>query len=540
MAPPEDESLNRRLSAVLLADMTGYSRLMGESEAEAIAGLGLVRDVFREVVPQRNGTLEVFVGDCFVALFHSAVEAVEAAVDIQTRLAALSQGRQKALRIRIGIHLGEVVRTEAGLFGDSINIASRIQAEAQPGGITVSADVYRAVKSRLKLPFRDVGRRQLKNIHDPVHLYEVRAAEWRPDEAAAAERAPASPRRRLPRWALPTAAAAALVAVGLGWLALHRPPAATPTGGDARAPAIPKPTGPVVLGVMEIHPRGDVPGWVCDFTRDGLNTVLSKFGDLRVYSKQKIDFLREKRGLSEIEAAEQLGISKMISGTISESNAKMTLEVQVVDIKTGLLEASDDVPGSEKQLVEMQNQAALHVARALGVSTPAEAKQVLAMRSNDQLDDYKLLTETMGGFTDDAAAPSPPKPKGPGAWNLLGPAPAFAEPAGDEAAVRELLERYRTALEGKDMNKLAAVYVSLPDPMRGALERYFQNAQDLKVQFSNFDILVEGNEALATFTRSDDFKDAQTGKPVHLEMRVSSIVAKQDDGWRIRGMKKPS
>jgi ketosteroid isomerase-like protein len=76
--------------------------------------------------------------------------------------------------------------------------------------------------------------------------------------------------------------------------------------------------------------------------------------------------------------------------------------------------------------------------------------------------------------------------------------------------------------------------------MRSALERYFQNAQDLKVQFSNFDILVEGDEALATFTRSDDFKDAQTGKPVHLEMRVSSIVAKQTDGWKIRGMKKPS
>lgn len=538
MAPPDDDSINRRLSAVLLADVTGYSRLMGESEAEAIAGLGVVRDVFREVVPQHNGTLEVFVGDCFVALFHSAVDAVEAAVDVQKRLAALSHSRAKELRIRIGIHLGEVVRTEAGLFGDSINIAARIQAEAQPGGITVSADVYRAVKNRLALPFRDVGRRQLKNIHDPVHLYEVRPGAWGPDGAAAGP-APALRRQRQVRWALPAAAAGALVAGGLGWLALHRP---LPSGSavSGAPPAIPKAAGPVVLGVMEIHPRGDVPVWVCDFTRDGLNTVLSKFGDLRVYSKQKIDFLREKRGLSEIEAAEQLGISKMISGTISASNAKMTLEVQVVDIKTGLLEASDEIPGSEKQLVEMQNQAALHVARALGVGTPAEAKQVLAMRSNDQLDDYKLLAETMGGFTDDAAAPSPPKPKGPGAWNLFGPAPAFADPASDEAAVRELLERYRAALEGKDITKLAAVYVSLPDPMRSALERYFQNAEGLKVQFSNFDILVEGDEALATFTRSDDFKDAQTGKPVHLEMRVSSIVAKQDDGWKIRGMKKPS
>ena len=76
--------------------------------------------------------------------------------------------------------------------------------------------------------------------------------------------------------------------------------------------------------------------------------------------------------------------------------------------------------------------------------------------------------------------------------------------------------------------------------MRNALRTYFQNASRLRVQFSRMDIVVEGNEALATFTRSDDFPDVQTGAPLHLEMRVSNVLARQDGGWKIRGLKKPS
>jgi len=300
------------------------------------------------------------------------------------------------------------------------------------------------------------------------------------------------------------------------------------------------PRGPVVVGVMDIHARGNVPTWMCDFTRDALNTVLSKVGNVRVYSRQKIDLVREKRGLSDIEAAEQLGISKMVSGTISTAEQNVMLEVEVVDIGSGMLERAEHLRGTEAQLVEMQNHAAIEVLKALRIDlSQGELDRLIAGRTNDQLEDYKLLTETMGGFIDEK--PPAPEPNGPQAsWRLPWPAMAYADDGTEQGAVQRLLERYRVALESKNVDQIAAVYVEMTPGMRDALARYFATADNLKIRFSNYDILIEGSEAVATFTRNDEFKDMHSGRDMHLEVRVSSVVTKRDGGWKIRGLKKPS
>jgi hypothetical protein len=190
----------------------------------------------------------------------------------------------------------------------------------------------------------------------------------------------------------------------------------------------------------------------------------------------------------------------------------------------------------------MQNNAAIDVMRALKLPIDVtELNKVLAKRTNDRLDDYKLLTESMGGASEEEAPPpGPPHSRAP-RWewpSLVGPRSAFAA-ASDEDAIRALLEQYRAALESESMPQVEAVHVRLPDAMRDALSRYFQNARRLQVHFSKVDIVVEGDEALATFTRSDDFLDAETGLPVHLEVRVSNVVARQGAAWKIRGLKGP-
>jgi adenylate cyclase len=532
----------RRLCAVLLADMTGFSRLMGENEERALAAIARIRDVFSSVVPGRRGTLEVQVGDCFVALFDSAVDAVEAAVAIQTELSAAPAATADRVRIRIGLHLGEVLREGSEVFGDSINIAARLQTVARPGGVALSEDVYRAVRSRVDIAFRDLGAHQLKNIRGRLHVYEVvldgetRNAPVRGHVA----------RRRL----LVGAGLAAVAIVGLAaYELLTRVPPETKAPGPARAGSAAQSAGarasaerPLVVGVMAIAARGDVPDWEREVTRDGLNTILSKVTGLRVYSRQKIDFVREKQGLSELEAAEKLGIAKMISGALGNDGGKLTLELQVVDIASGLLDASERVSGEQSQLIELQNELAANVLRTLHIElSPQERASLFAQRTNDTLDAYRMLADTLGGVTKKDASPSrapdASRSKSGSSW-LSWSATAWAAPAdADEEAIRAVILEWAAALQAKDLSRVAAVMVEVADTQRAALTRYFENADRLSVSVADIDVLVAGDEALATFTRKDSFVDKRSGRDLQLEVRLSSELARTSTGWKLRGVK---
>ena len=238
---PSDAS--RRLHGVLLADMTGFSRLMGEDEARAFAALTRIRDVFTRVVPRHGGTLDVLVGDCFVALFQSAVEAVSAAIAIQTELGAAAGPASDPVRIRIGVHMGDVVRSGSEIHGDSVNVAARLQTIAQPGRITLSDDVHRAVRNRINVAVRDLGLKSLKNIRDKMRVYEI--------DVAASPRAAADDTGGRALRAFVLAGIGVAAVAGLGYLGLQiarrgnlgdqplvarvAPTPATPTPGRSRA-----------------------------------------------------------------------------------------------------------------------------------------------------------------------------------------------------------------------------------------------------------------------------------------------------------------
>lgn len=302
--------------------------------------------------------------------------------------------------------------------------------------------------------------------------------------------------------------------------------------------------GPLVVGVMDFHAEGEVPDWMRRVARDGLNTVLSKVPTLRVYSRQKIDFVREKRGLSEIEAAELLGITRMITGTVSLAGSTVTLEAEVVDIGTGLLEATERVEGPPDRLIELQNGLALRILHGLRVPLPpAEIERIFAKRTNEALDAYRLLTEAIGGGTGTQTVPEPaeppPAPEPTSRWPALVAAAYAQEPSPDERAVRALLESYRAASQAADVGRLAALHVALSAEQRTAFARYFENARGLTVQLSDFDILIDGHDALATFTRADAFTDVRSGRAVQVEIRMSTVLSKEDGAWKIRGLKDP-
>ena len=173
----------RRLAAIMFTDLVGYSKLMGRDEGLAIRLLGEQDRIIRSIVPKRGGRIVKTAGDSYLVEFASATEATECALRIQRRM-----GSSRKMRMRIGIHIGDVIRKEGDIFGDSVNIASRLQSLAKPGRVCVSKQVLEQLRNKARYPAILLGSRRLKNIKEPVEVYEVALAPKRSSARVSASR----------------------------------------------------------------------------------------------------------------------------------------------------------------------------------------------------------------------------------------------------------------------------------------------------------------------------------------------------------------
>jgi adenylate cyclase len=173
----EEPSIKRWLAAILAADIAGYSRLMGHDEAATVRDLKGHQAVILPLVARHGGRIMDTAGDGILAVFRSVVGAIQCAVEIQTLMAARNQDAPENRRMlfRIGINLGDVIHDETRIYGDGINVAARLEALAEPGGVLVSQAVHDQVRDRLDLAFENLGERELKNIARPVRVYRLRA-----------------------------------------------------------------------------------------------------------------------------------------------------------------------------------------------------------------------------------------------------------------------------------------------------------------------------------------------------------------------------
>jgi adenylate cyclase len=172
----KDTSLNRRRSAILAADIAGYSRLMGQDEAATVHGLKGHQAVILPLVGLRGGRIIDTAGDGILAEFPSVIGATACAAEIQRIMAARNEEvpEQRRMLFRIGINLGDVIHDETRIYGDGINVAARLEGLAEPGGVLVSQAVHDQVRDRPDLSFEDLGERDLKNIARPVRVYRLR------------------------------------------------------------------------------------------------------------------------------------------------------------------------------------------------------------------------------------------------------------------------------------------------------------------------------------------------------------------------------
>jgi adenylate cyclase len=179
----------RRLAAIMFTDISGYTRLTQENESETVRLLEDHRRLLRPILSSHGGREVKTMGDAFLVEFGSALEAVLCAVAVQSAINDRKLARGETLAIRIGIHVGDVIEREGDVLGDAVNIASRIEPLAEPGGVCVSEEIYVQVKNKLPYCLVKIGARELKNVLEPVVIYKV-ALPWEQHQGADASAAP--------------------------------------------------------------------------------------------------------------------------------------------------------------------------------------------------------------------------------------------------------------------------------------------------------------------------------------------------------------
>jgi class 3 adenylate cyclase/pimeloyl-ACP methyl ester carboxylesterase len=168
-------AVERRLAAILAADVAGYSRMMSEDEAGTLAALQAHRSgLIDPAIGRHHGRIVKLMGDGLLAEFASVVEAVDCAAEIQREMAARNAGNKRPMILRIGVHLGDVIVEGDDLYGDGVNIAARLEGIADPGGVCISRQAYDQVQRKLSLGYRSLGPQNLKNIPDPVEVFAIK------------------------------------------------------------------------------------------------------------------------------------------------------------------------------------------------------------------------------------------------------------------------------------------------------------------------------------------------------------------------------
>ncbi|MBW2277320.1 MAG: hypothetical protein JRF63_07500, partial [Deltaproteobacteria bacterium] len=165
----------RQLKAIMFTDIKGFSAMMGKDEERTMRLVQEHREIVRATLPDHSGHEHETIGDAFVVLFDSAVNAVQCAADIQTkfRVRNAAQPEEEQVWIRIGIHVGDIILQDGDIYGDGVNIAARVEPQAEPGGICITQDVFVQVRKKVTLRAISIGKKELKNITDAPELYRI-------------------------------------------------------------------------------------------------------------------------------------------------------------------------------------------------------------------------------------------------------------------------------------------------------------------------------------------------------------------------------
>jgi len=336
------ERVERRLAAVLAADVAGYSRLMAADEVGTLDALkALRREVFDPAIAEHKGRIVKTTGDGMLVEFASAVDAVTCAMAVQAAMAA----RAANLSFRIGINVGDIIIDGDDIFGDGVNVAARVENECEPGGVYLSDDAFRQVRAKTSFRFDDLGERSLKNIDRPIRVYAARAAA-----------APAA-RNAFPDTSRP--------------LALPDKPS---------------------IAVLPFQNMSGDPEqeYYADGVADEILTALSRFRELFVIARTS-SFTYKGKAVDVRQIGRELGVRYVLEGSVRKAGGRVRISGQLIDATSGVQIWSDRIEGEHGDIFDLQDRAASAVVNAIAPKVEqAEIARAVA-KATDNLDAYDLF-----------------------------------------------------------------------------------------------------------------------------------------------------
>ncbi|MEK7683969.1 MAG: adenylate/guanylate cyclase domain-containing protein [Verrucomicrobiota bacterium] len=354
-----EDTEHRKLAAIMFTDMVGYSALSQKDEALSLELLAEQERLLRPLIAKFQGLVIKTMGDGFLVEFASALAAVRCAVEIQEAL-ALRNGVApggKTFQIRIGIHVGDVVRRDHDVFGDGVNIAARIEPLAEPGGICISEDVARQIQNKIGQTLVRIGPGELKNIQLPVVIYKLMPSLGL-TALAASRLPPAAISKGRTRW-LAILGAALLVLLGLGYYLWSGTSAKTKT---ERTRLMSEPGSIAVLPFMNMSSEKEN-----EFLGDGIAEELIdglvKKG-LKVPSRTSA-FAYKGKNEDIQKIGEQLRVRTVLQGSVRKSGTKLRIGVQLVNVADGFNLWAETYERESGDVLAIQSEIAQNVEKAL-------------------------------------------------------------------------------------------------------------------------------------------------------------------------------
>jgi adenylate cyclase len=389
-----DEGFKRKLAAIFSADVVGYSRLMEDDEEATIQTLNAYRKSISTLIQQHRGRLVDVTGDNLMAEFSSVVDAVGCAVEMQKEMsernAELPRNRQ--MLFRIGVNLGDIVKEENRIYGDGVNIAARLEALAEAGGICISRTAHDQVKKKLELGYEYLGEHSFKNISEPVHVYKVLM------EPEAAGKVIGEKRKEKQRI---TVAVVIFLLIGLGGLAgwyLYIEQTKRIETASAEKMAFPLPNKPSIAVLPFTNMSADSEQ---EYFSDGISeeiiTALSSVPELFVIARNST-FTYKGKPVKVQQVSEELGVRYVLEGSVRKAEAKVRITAQLIDAISGHHLWAESYDRTLEDIFVLQDEITMKIITELQVELTGREGTRLRAPCSENLKAYLKYLEALGHF----------------------------------------------------------------------------------------------------------------------------------------------